>query len=611
MPERALPDGALDGLLTEAAARYGDRTAIRTTVPGAASPSFRELDAAATRCAAAVQGLIGTDGGSVALASPLDPAFAVAFHGIVRSGHAVVPVNPLLRADELCHLLGTARARLAVVTPQILEELRSVRVRLPDLAEVLVLGEEWPEGTPVAAGQPDGIACLHFTSGTTGAPKAAVLTHRNLLVNAAQTAAAHRLDSDAVVLNHLPKYHLMHLNSALSAGATQVLCAEPDSVDAVRAANRHRATHFYSIPMRLTRLAADERLPQLGLDTVRMIASGGSALPPRSAEALRRHFGVPVFQGYGLAETSPLTHSDGPDRPRPGSVGPPVEGTECRVVDIDTGAVLPAGSRGEVQVRGPQVMRGYLSGPSPVDAEGWLATGDVGVRDEDGYLFLVDRIKDVFKCDNYLVSPTEVEKALRAHPAVRDCVVVDLPDPYSGAVAGAFLVLADPAAGTSGVLAQVNAGLPYYQRVRHAERTDAIPRAAGGKIRRAELRAELIERRASVPPRQGGNTVSDSVEQVVAITKFTVRAEPAEFEQAFKEHAEFMRGRPGFQRAQMIRSARTPEVYVNVGYWTDSASYLAVLQTDEFRGHLGLFAKLADVEPLMGPVLFTLEPGQA
>lgn len=105
--------------------------------------------------------------------------------------------------------------------------------------------------------------------------------------------------------------------------------------------------------------------------------------------------------------------------------------------------------------------------------------------------------------------------------------------------------------------------------------------------------------------------MSDSVEQVVAITKFTVRAEPAEFEQAFKEHAEFMRGRPGFQRAQMIRSARTPEVYVNVGYWTDSASYLAVLQTDEFRGHLGLFAKLADVEPLMGPVLFTLEPGQA
>ncbi|MEU2287224.1 AMP-binding protein [Streptomyces sp. NPDC013178] len=598
----------LDRLLSDAARRYGDRVAVRGEDRAL---TFAELGAEADRCAAAVQAVAGADGAAVALASPLDPAFAAAFHGIIRSGNAVVPVNPLLRAGELRHLLGTTRARMAVVTPGILAELRSVRDKLPDLLDVVVIGDQWPDGTPKEPAHDGDVACLHFTSGTTGPPKAAVLTHQNLLANAAQVAEAHRLDATSVVLNHLPKYHLMHLNSALHAGATQVLCAQGDPVEAVRTANRHRATHYYSIPMRLIRLATDERRAGLRLDSVRMIASGGAPLPAGAAETLRRHFDIPVFQGYGLAETSPLTHSDGPDRPRPGSVGPVVRDTECRIVAVGTDEVLPRGERGEVQVRGPQVMRGYLHGESPLDADGWLSTGDVGHVDEDGYLFLVDRIKDVFKCDNYLVSPSEVEKALRAHPAVTDCAVFDHPDPVSGAVAAAFVVLAEPAAGTEAVLAEVNAGLPYYQRIRIAEHVDAIPRSANGKIQRRDLREEFIERRAVAPPRHGGATVSEAAQPVVAVTKFTVKAEPAEFEQAFKEHAEFMRSRPGFQRAQMVRSARSPEVYVNVGYWESAPAYLAVLQSEQFKEHLGMFARLADVEPLMGPVLFTLEPGQA
>ncbi|MEV5374529.1 AMP-binding protein [Streptomyces nondiastaticus] len=604
------PGGAdrLDSLLADAARRYPDRVAVRTDT---SSVTFAELDAAATRCAAAVQSAVGAAGSVVALASPLDPAFVPAFHGIVRSGNVVAPVNPLLRAAELRHLLGTTRARMAVVTPAVQQELRSIRGELPHLREVVVIGGEWPDGTPdevVAGGD---VACLQFTSGTTGPPKAAVLTHRNLLVNAEQIARAHHLDQGSVVLNHLPKYHLMHMNSALHAGATQVLCDRPDPVEAVRTANRHGATHFYSIPMRLIGLAAHEQLAATRFTSVRMIASGGAALPAAAAEHLRRHFRIPVFQGYGLAETSPITHSDGPLAPRPGSVGPVVEGTQCRVVTPGTRAVLPPGERGEVQVRGPQVMRGYLEGPSPLDDEGWLSTGDVGHIDRDGYLFLVDRLKDVFKCDNYLVSPSEVEKALRAHPAVADCAVFDHPDPVSGAVAAALLVLAGPGSGADTVLAEVNAQLPYYQHVRTADVVDAIPRSANGKIQRRDLRDAFIERRAAVPPRHGGNAVSEPAQQIVAITKFTVKAEAADFEKAFKEHAEFMRGRPGFQRAQMVRSARNPEVYVNVGYWQDSASYLAVLQSDEFKGHLGLFAQLADVEPLQGPVLFTLEPEQA
>ncbi|WP_329580424.1 AMP-binding protein [Kitasatospora sp. NBC_01250] len=609
----AAPPARLDDLLARAARRHGDRTAVRTD---RGALSFTELDAAATRCAAAVQALVGSTGAVVALASPLDPLFAAAFHGIVRSGNVVAPVNPLLRAAELRHLLGTTRAALAIVTPAILAELEPVRGELPDLLDAVVLDGQWPDQEPAEVAAGGDIACLQFTSGTTGPPKAAVLTHRNLLVNAAQVAEAHRLGAGSVVLNHLPKYHLMHLNSALYAGATQVLCAESDPVEAVHAANRSGATHYYSIPMRLIRLAADERLPELRFDSTRMIASGGAALPSQAAEALRRHFGVPVFQGYGLAETSPLTHSDGPDRPRPGSVGPVVCDTECRIVELDTRRVLSAGEAGEVEVRGPQVMRGYLHGEPPLDAEGWLSTGDVGYTDEDGYLFLVDRIKDVFKCDNYLVSPTEVEKTLRGHPAVADCVVFDVPDPVSGAVAAAFVVLADvPADAAAGaldaVLAAANARLPYYQHVRAARAVDAIARSTNGKIQRRELREQFIARRETVPPRHGGAQVSESAQTIVAVTRFTVKAEPAEFEQAFKQHAEFMRSRPGFQRAQLVRSARSPEVYINIGWWDDRASYFAVLQSDEFKGHLGLFGQLADVEPQMGPVLLELEPGDA
>lgn len=625
------PGRRLDSLLSDAARRHGDRTAIRAASTGDpdaagtddAGTTFAELDAAATRWAAVLRRHTGDDRAVVALVSPLSAGFVAAFHGIVRSGNIVAPVNPLLRADELRHLLGLTRARVAVVTAPVAAELRRIRDELPHLTEVVDLGEPGnadPAPREPAGAGADDTACLQFTSGTTGPPKAAMLTHRNLLVNAAQVAEAHRLGPDSVVLNHLPKYHLMHMNSALLAGATQVLCTDPDPVAAVHAANHHGATHFYSIPMRLIRLAADDRLGDLALRTTRMIASGGAALPAPAAETLRARLGVPVFQGYGLAETSPLTHSDGPDRPRPGSVGPVVRGTECRIVGVDSRAVLPTGHTGEVQVRGPQVMRGYLAdgadAEGPVASDGWLSTGDVGRLDEDGFLFLVDRVKDVFKCDNYLVSPSEVERVLRAHPAVADCAVFEYPDPVSGAVCGAFLVpaggpAADGAESTGtyvrGVLAEVNAELPYYQHIKVAEAVHAVPRSANGKIQRSRLRDALVRLRAA-RPHPGGTPMSTADDQVVAITKFTLRKEPAEFEQAFREHAAFMRGRPGFHRAQMVRSTRSPEVYINIGWWQDAESYLAVLRSDEFRGHLGMFAELADVEPQMGPVLFSLEP---
>lgn len=487
--------GPADRLLATAARRHPDRTAV---IAAGRTVTFAELDAAVGRFARHLSRRLGAAGARVAVTSSLDIDFVVAYYGVLRSGNVVAPVNPLLPAPVIAHNLGSVAARLAVVSKRVAERVAQVRARLPELEDVLPLDDvtnlDGPEAarTEVPACAP---ACVLFTSGTTGAPKAVRLSHRNVTVNAAQVAQAHALSPDAVSVVNLPTYHPMHLNPAILAGATQVLCPEPGG--AVELAARHGATHYYSMPAWLIRLAATAPAENT-VPSLRMIASGGSALPPDTAAALTGRFGIPVFQGYGLAETSPLTHSDRYDAPVAGSVGFPVAGTECDVVDPDTGARLPAGEPGEVRVRGPQVMLGYHGYPpgDHLDPDGWFRTGDIGRLDPDGRLVLVDRIKDVFKRDNWLVSPSAIERRLRAHPGVADCVVVDVADPVAGAVAGAFVVPRAPAS-EADIIAFANREAPEYEYVECIETLTEIPRSANGKVLRRELREEMARRRGT------------------------------------------------------------------------------------------------------------------
>lgn len=498
-------DEFLDGLLRRAAVRAPDRTAIIDAAGG--RTSFAELDAAANAIAAALRRRLGAPRQAVAVVSELTPAFAAAYYGIARSGNVIVLVNAVLSRDALRHVLATSGAVLVLSSAALAEPIASLHPELPSLRDVVVLGEtlvpeRWADDEPASAELPPArevtdVVCVQFTSGTTGDPKGVQLTHRNLVVNAGQIVDAHRLGESSVAFNNLPTYHPMHLNSAVFAAATQVLYPVEDPVGAVDAANRYGATHFYSLPVRLARMAADPRLPELRFQTVTAVFSGGSALDPAAAAVLSRHWGIPVVQGYGLAETSPLTHCDRPERPRPGSVGQVVAGTQCRIVDVHSRAELPAGQLGEVQVRGPQVMRGYLGQPDSahLDEDGWFSTGDLGYQDDEGYLFLVDRIKDVFKCDNWLVAPSEIERVLRTHPRVVDCAVADVPVPFSGAVAYGEVVLAE---GDDGDLAElmeyVNRQVPYYQRLHGLLRTERIPRSGNGKILRRVVRHRLRDR---------------------------------------------------------------------------------------------------------------------
>ena len=487
-------EAGIGNLPSRAAAANPTAVAFRSA-EGDRDLTYRELDEQVDRCAGGLRQRLGREGVVVAVAQVLDPVFAVAYYGIARAGNVSAVINPLLHTEGMVRLLRACGAEAAILTPEMAESLAPVRHEVPQLRDVMLTTDLPSDSAPVAA-EPDwdSVASIVFTSGTTGAPKAVPLTHRNLAVNAAQTVHAQELDSSAVMFNYFPTFHTMHLNAAVLAGATQVLYQGPDVAGSLKVAERHGVTHYYSLPMRLAQLANE---PSPAPRTVRALLSGGSALAPHTAAELARRFGVPVVQGYGLAEASPLTHFNRFDDPRPGSCGRPVAGTECRVVDIDTREVLTAGEKGEVQIRGPQVMRGYLGQPATeeLDEEGWFTTGDVGKIDTEGYLFLVDRIRDVFKCDNFLVSPTEIEAVLRQHPAVADCAVVDTPDEVSGATAYALVVLRDTNAQDrptpAAIQLAVNANLPSFMRLAHVEPVTEIPRTRHGKVLRREIRDQL------------------------------------------------------------------------------------------------------------------------
>ncbi|RSS83377.1 class I adenylate-forming enzyme family protein [Streptomyces sp. WAC06614] len=541
MPVFPYPPLPLDGLLRRAARRDPDGVAVRHA-DGRPPVTFAELDEQADRVAAHLERELGRRGARIGVGNVLDASFAAAYYGTARSGNTAVLVNPLLKEAGLAHVCAAAAVELAFVPAATGRLLDALAGQLPALRRTVVTtggGQEWQEllaGAPrptAGAGQAAGagaggagldeVVCIQFTTGTTGRPRGVRLTHRNLVANAAQTAAAHELDRESVTLNHLPLYHVMHLNSAVFAGACQVLCTDPDPLASLAVAAREGVSHYYGLPARLHRLAAQlHDADEVSIEGVpagprlAAVLSGGTALDPGAARVLRRRLGVPVVQGYGMAELSPLSHCQRPgaapaydelgesDRPRSTAVGPAVPGTECRIVHLDTRRPLPPYTPGEVQVRGPQLMAGYLDclGPSKVGYGGWFSTGDVGYVNGGGELFLVDRLGDVFKYDNELVSPTAVEAVVAADERVADCVVAGWPDPVHGAVVWTGIVLRDPVQPglldvVDSIVERANERLAPFEQIRRVEVLDAVPRTPVGKPARRGL-AMSIRTRAAV-----------------------------------------------------------------------------------------------------------------
>jgi len=350
---------------------------------------------------------------------------------------------------------------------------------------------------------------LAFSSATTGFAKAVMLTHRNMVANLCQIHSTHHLAAADTIIAVLPFFHIygmqLLMNLALRSGATVVTMPRFDLEEFLWAIQEHRVTRACLVPPIVVALAKHPLVDAYDLSSLELILCGAAPLSAAVAEACAARLGCPVVQGYGMTEASPVTHliPDGVPS-KPGSVGPSVSRCEWQIVDTESGAGLGIAEVGEICVRGPQVMKGYLNNPvataTAVNPEGWLRTGDIGYADEDGYLFVVDRLEELIKHRGLLIAPSELESQLLAHPAVADAAVVPIPDAEAGEVPKAFVVLKEGSS-LDDIVRFVAGRVAPHKRIREVEVVDEIPKSPSGKILRRVLVGRERERRTQENPR--------------------------------------------------------------------------------------------------------------
>jgi acyl-CoA synthetase (AMP-forming)/AMP-acid ligase II len=362
-----------------------------------------------------------------------------------------------------------------------------------------MLGTAAPEPRVVIDPAED-VAALPYSSGTTGTPKGVMLTHRNIATNLAQLQPALPTGPGDRILAVLPFFHIYGLtalmNGPLRQGSTVVVLPRFDLETFLGAIEKHRITHLYVAPPIVLALAKHPAVEGYDLSSLRHVISAAAPLDGELARACARRLGLPpVGQAYGMTELSPGTHVVPYDakNPPPGAVGRLIPSTEMRIVSLDDPAKDAApGEPGEVLIRGPQVMKGYLGRPDAtadmIDTEGWLHTGDVGRVDADGWLFVVDRVKELIKYKGFQVAPADLEAVLLAHEGIADAAVIGVLDDDGNEVPKAFVVRADPALGAEDVKAYVAERVAPYKKIRRVAFIDGVPRAASGKILRRELR---------------------------------------------------------------------------------------------------------------------------
>jgi acyl-CoA synthetase (AMP-forming)/AMP-acid ligase II len=441
------------------------------------------------------------------------PEYAVAFHGAASAGGMSTTVNPLYTANELAHQLEDSGARILLTVPPFLDAAREA-ARRAGIDDVYVVGDadgvkpfaellgDPGDAPEVEIDSAADVAVLPYSSGTTGFPKGVMLTHRNLVANLCQVQAAFPLEPDDVLIGVLPFFHIygqtVIMNHGLRRGATIVTMPRFDLEQFLELMERHRVTRAFVVPPMALALAKHPAVEGRDLTSLRTIMSGAAPLGADLIGQVTERVGATVVQGYGLTETSPVTHTIRPQgENRPGSIGPPLPATECRVVDPETGEDVPEGERGELWIRGPQVMRGYLNNPdatsATLDDEGWLHTGDVATADADGFFRIVDRLKELIKYKGFQVAPAELEALLLSRPEVADAAVVGVPDEECGELPKAYVVPAGDDLDPDDLIEWVAGQVAPQKRVRLVEITDEIPKSPSGKI----LRRILVERERS------------------------------------------------------------------------------------------------------------------
>ncbi|MGW8745711.1 4-coumarate--CoA ligase family protein [Streptomyces sp. NPDC055794] len=496
------------------AAAFGSAPALIDGTDGT-TLTYEQVDRFHRRVAAALAEAGVRKGDVLALHSPNTVAFPLAFYAATRAGASVTTVHPLATAEEFAKQLGDARARWIVTVSPLLDTARRAAELAGGVQEILVcdsapghrslidmLASTAPEPR-IAIDPAEDVAALPYSSGTTGTPKGVMLTHRQIATNLAQLEPLMPAAPGDRVLAVLPFFHIYGLtalmNAPLRLGATVVVLPRFDLEQFLAAIQNHRITGLYVAPPIVLALAKHPLVAEYDLSSLKYIVSAAAPLDAQLAAACSRRLGLPpVGQAYGMTELSPGTHvvpldamADAP----PGSVGKLIAGTEMRIVSLtDPGKDVPPGESGEILIRGPQIMKGYLGRPDAtaalIDEDGWLHTGDVGHADSDGWLFVVDRVKELIKYKGFQVAPAELEALLLTHPGVADTAVVGAYNDDGNEVPHAYVVRQPTAPGLSEgeIMMYVAERVAPYKRVRKVTFIDAVPRAASGKILRRELR---------------------------------------------------------------------------------------------------------------------------
>ncbi|HEX7771195.1 MAG TPA: AMP-binding protein [Pyrinomonadaceae bacterium] len=504
----SIPETALTPFVLHRARELGDKPAL-IDGPTGRKVSYNEL-ADAIAIAAYNLAQRGFKKGDVfGILSPNCPEYAIAFHAVATLGGIVTPINPLYTKHEIAHQLKDSGARFLATVPGCAEKaVEGVQHGL--IEEVFVFGTA-PGATPfdsllVDNGRAEQVEidprkdliALPYSSGTTGLPKGVMLTHHNLVANIRQMEGLCYFYETDTLICVLPLFHIyglvVVLNMGLYSGATIVLMPRFDLESFLKAVQDYEVTLAHLVPPIVLALSKHPIVDNYRLPKLKTIFSGAAPLGEDLTRACMDRLGITVRQGYGMTETSPVTHSS----PAPpleikfGSVGVPAPNTECKIIDLETGAPLGPGEKGEVCVRGPQVMIGYLNNPEAtaltIDSDGWLHTGDIGYADADGHFFIVDRAKELIKYKGLQVAPAELEAVLLTHPAVADAAVIPYPDDEAGEVPKGIIVLKEPIE-PQALLQFVAERVAPHKRIRHLEFVDKIPKSPSGKI----LRRVLVE----------------------------------------------------------------------------------------------------------------------
>jgi long-chain acyl-CoA synthetase len=490
----------LASFLTSSAASSPDVVAVRLDEY---SMTYRELDDAAARMVTVLREQGFQPGDRVGVMLPNVPAFVVVYYAVLRAGGVVVPMNPLLKGREVGFYLGDSGASIIVAWHGFVEA--AVEGARDCGTTVLTVDEGFD--TRVGAADPDthvaeradeDTAVILYTSGTTGHPKGAELTHANLMHNTAVSAdTLFNVTTDDVIMGCLPLFHAFGqtcgLNAAIRGAATLTLLARFDPAKALSVIHRDGVTIFEGVPTMYSALIEARRQEHVDTSTLRVCVSGGAALPVEVLRTFEADFGAAILEGYGLSETSPVASFNRPDRERKaGSIGVPIDGVELSLLD-ELGDPVPAGEPGEIAIRGHNVMKGYWQAPKETAeafVHGWFRTGDIGTMDDDGYYFIVDRKKDLIIRGGFNVYPREIEEVLYEHPDVVEAAVVGIPHDSLGEEIGAAVVLRSGSTATvEDIRAFVKDRVAAYKYPRLIWLESELPKGPTGKILRRNVHA--------------------------------------------------------------------------------------------------------------------------